>query len=91
MFKEHTIVEGRKPTNSLYDEKLATYTSNDEFDQSISYELWERAEIHTTVSRKTVKNDMNNLGRPPNLLELKVNLQLVGLLVQSRSWSVRII
>ena len=61
MFKEHTIVEGRKPANSLYDEKLAAYTSNE---------------------KETVKNDMNNLGRPPNLLELKVNLQLVGLLVE---------
>ena len=83
MFKEHTIVEGRKPTNSLYDEKLAAYTSNDEFDQSVSYELWERTETHTTVNQKeTVKNDMNNLERPPNLLELKVNLQLVGLLIE---------
>jgi hypothetical protein len=83
LFKEHTIVEGRKPTNSLYDEKLAAYTSNDEFNQSVSYKLWERAETHTTVNQKeTVKNDMNNLGKPPNLLELKVNLQFAGLLIE---------
>src|SRR5690606_32111403 len=31
LFKGHAIVEGRKSDNSLYDEKLATYTKEDEF------------------------------------------------------------
>ncbi|WP_153123932.1 argininosuccinate synthase [Peribacillus tepidiphilus] len=34
LFKGHAIVEGRKSDNSLYNEKLATYTSEDEFDHS---------------------------------------------------------
>lgn len=34
LFKGHAIVEGRKSPNSLYDEKLATYTSDDEFDHN---------------------------------------------------------
>lgn len=33
IFKGNVICEGRKSANSLYDEKLATYTSADEFDQ----------------------------------------------------------
>lgn len=32
LFKGHAIVEGRKSPFSLYDEKLATYTSEDQFD-----------------------------------------------------------
>lgn len=31
LFKGHAIVEGRKSEHSLYDEKLATYTAQDEF------------------------------------------------------------
>ncbi|MFZ3198655.1 MAG: argininosuccinate synthase, partial [Bacillus mycoides] len=31
LFKGHAIVEGRKSEYSLYDEKLATYTAQDEF------------------------------------------------------------
>ena len=34
LFKGHAIVEGRKSAYSLYDEKLATYTSADEFDHT---------------------------------------------------------
>lgn len=34
LFKGHAIVEGRKSPYSLYDEKLATYTSEDEFDHN---------------------------------------------------------
>ncbi|WP_174729503.1 argininosuccinate synthase [Mesobacillus harenae] len=34
LFKGHAIVEGRKSPYSLYDEKLATYTSDDAFDHS---------------------------------------------------------
>jgi len=32
LFKGHAIIEGRKSEYSLYDEKLATYTTEDEFD-----------------------------------------------------------
>jgi argininosuccinate synthase len=32
LFKGHAIVEGRKSAYSLYDEKLATYTTDDSFD-----------------------------------------------------------
>lgn len=32
LFKGHAIIDGRKSAFSLYDEKLATYTSEDEFD-----------------------------------------------------------
>jgi argininosuccinate synthase len=32
LFKGHCIVEGRKSPNSLYNEKLATYTKEDEYD-----------------------------------------------------------
>lgn len=34
LFKGHAIVEGRKSEYSLYDEKLATYTAEDEFDHA---------------------------------------------------------
>ncbi|WP_332634428.1 argininosuccinate synthase [Halalkalibacter flavus] len=34
LFKGHAIVEGRKSPNSLYNEKLATYSTDDEFDHS---------------------------------------------------------
>ncbi|SEM38142.1 argininosuccinate synthase [Mesobacillus persicus] len=34
LFKGHAIIEGRKSPYSLYNEKLATYTKDDEFDHS---------------------------------------------------------
>ena len=43
LFKGHAIVEGRKSPYSLYDEKLATYTSDDEFDHDAAVgfiKLW---------------------------------------------------
>jgi argininosuccinate synthase len=43
LFKGHAIVEGRKSEFSLYDEKLATYTSDDEFDHNAAVgfiQLW---------------------------------------------------
>lgn len=43
LFKGHAIVEGRKSDYSLYDEKLATYTSDDAFDHSAAVgfiQLW---------------------------------------------------
>lgn len=56
LFKGHAIVEGRKSANSLYNEKLATYTSDDEFDQSAAVgfiKLWGLpTEVHSTVNKK---------------------------------------
>ncbi|MGP7818448.1 argininosuccinate synthase [Niallia sp. 01092] len=43
LFKGHAIIEGRKSPYSLYDEKLATYSSEDEFDHSAAVgfvQLW---------------------------------------------------
>ncbi|MBU8879703.1 argininosuccinate synthase [Bacillus sp. FJAT-29790] len=43
LFKGHAIIEGRKSPFSLYDEKLATYTSDDEFDHNAAVgfiKLW---------------------------------------------------
>lgn len=43
LFKGHAIVEGRKSEYSLYDEKLATYTPDDEFnhDAAVGFiQLW---------------------------------------------------
>ncbi|MFK2824665.1 argininosuccinate synthase [Bacillus sp. B190/17] len=43
LFKGHAIVEGRKSEYSLYDEKLATYTTEDEFDHEAAVgfiQLW---------------------------------------------------
>jgi argininosuccinate synthase len=43
LFKGHAIVEGRKSPYSLYNEKLATYTSDDEFDHDAAVgfiKLW---------------------------------------------------
>ncbi|WP_435877187.1 argininosuccinate synthase [Sporosarcina highlanderae] len=61
LFKGHAIVEGRKSSNSLYDEKLATYTSDDQFDQSAAVgfiQLWGLpTEVHSTVNKQQkVKN-----------------------------------
>ena len=56
LFKGHAIVEGRKSPNSLYNEKLATYTSDDEFDQSASVgfiKLWGLpTEVHSMIHNK---------------------------------------
>ncbi|WP_338750659.1 argininosuccinate synthase [Bacillus sp. FJAT-52991] len=43
LFKGHAIVEGRKSDYSLYNEKLATYTTEDEFDHDAAVgfiQLW---------------------------------------------------
>ena len=43
LFKGHAIIEGRKSPYSLYNEKLATYTSDDEFDHNAAVgfiKLW---------------------------------------------------
>ena len=56
LFKGHAIVEGRKSANSLYDEKLATYTSDDEFDHDAAVgfiELWGLpTKVHSMVNKK---------------------------------------
>jgi argininosuccinate synthase len=56
LFKGHAIVEGRKSPNSLYNEKLATYTADDAFDQSASVgfiKLWGLpTEVHSTIHQK---------------------------------------
>jgi argininosuccinate synthase len=56
LFKGQAVVEGRKSPNSLYDEKLATYTSADEFDQSAAVgfiKLWGLGtEVHNAIQRK---------------------------------------
>lgn len=60
LFKGHALVEGRKSANSLYDMNLATYTSDDSFDQSAAVgfiKLWGLpTEVHSMVNKKqTVK------------------------------------
>lgn len=56
LFKGHAIVEGRKSPNSLYDEKLATYTTNDEFDHDAAVgfiKLWGLpAKVNSIVNNK---------------------------------------
>ncbi len=58
LFKGHAIVEGRKSEFSLYDEKLATYTNEDEFDHSAAVgfiKLWGLpTKVHSMVTKKGV-------------------------------------
>ncbi|MFV0558951.1 MAG: argininosuccinate synthase [Enterococcus sp.] len=53
LFKGNIIVEGRKSTNSLYNENLATYTSADTFDQHAAVgfiKLWGLpSKVHSEV------------------------------------------
>jgi argininosuccinate synthase len=55
LFKGHAIVEGRKSPNSLYDEKLATYSTNDEFNHGSAVgfiELWGLpTKVHAMVNK----------------------------------------
>ena len=55
LFKGHAIVEGRKSQNSLYDEKLATYTTEDEFNHASAVgfiELWGLpTKVHAMVNK----------------------------------------
>lgn len=57
LFKGHAIVEGRKSPNSLYDEKLATYTTEDEFNHASAVgfiELWGLpTKVHAMVNHST--------------------------------------
>ena len=58
LFKGHAIVEGRKSENSLYDEKLATYTKADEFDHDAAIgfiKLWGLpTKVNSMVNNKKV-------------------------------------
>ncbi|WP_110114109.1 argininosuccinate synthase [Bacillus sp. CGMCC 1.16541] len=60
LFKGHAIVEGRKSPNSLYDEKLATYTKEDEFDHQAAVgfiSLWGLpTKVSSMVNNKKVTN-----------------------------------
>lgn len=55
LFKGHAIVEGRKSPNSLYDEKLATYTKEDAFNHESAVgfiELWGLpTKVHASVNK----------------------------------------
>lgn len=56
LFKGHAIVEGRKSEYSLYDEKLATYTKDDEFDHDAAVGFIELfglpTKVHSMVNAK---------------------------------------
>jgi len=58
LFKVHAIVEGRKSPNSLYNEKLATYTKEDEFDHNAAVgfiSLWGLpTQVSSMVNQKKV-------------------------------------
>lgn len=58
LFKGHAIVEGRKSDYSLYNEKLATYTPDDEFDHEAAKgftSLWGLpTKVHSMVNKKKV-------------------------------------
>lgn len=60
LFKGHAIVEGRKSPNSLYNEKLATYTKEDAFNHASAVgfiELWGLPTIvNAQVNNHTAKN-----------------------------------
>ncbi|MED4130049.1 MULTISPECIES: argininosuccinate synthase [Shouchella] len=55
LFKGHAIVEGRKSPYSLYNEKLATYTPDDEFDHNAAVgfiSLWGLpTKVHSMVTK----------------------------------------
>lgn len=55
LFKGHAIVEGRKSPNSLYDENLATYSTEDSFNHASAVgfiELWGLpTKVHAVVNK----------------------------------------
>ncbi len=59
LFKGHAIVEGRKSEYSLYDEKLATYSSEDEFDHSAAVGFIKLWGLPTKVSSMVTKKGVN--------------------------------
>ncbi|PJK18170.1 argininosuccinate synthase [Chryseomicrobium excrementi] len=56
LFKGHAIVEGRKSPNSLYDEKLATYSTDDAFNHASAVgfiELWGLpTKVHAVINKQ---------------------------------------
>ncbi|MFC0187879.1 argininosuccinate synthase [Fictibacillus aquaticus] len=58
MFKGHAIVEGRKSPFSLYNEKLATYTVEDEFDHQAAKGFISLWGLPTKVSSMVQKNEV---------------------------------
>ncbi|WNB93149.1 argininosuccinate synthase [Bacillus sp. NEB1478] len=58
LFKGHAIVEGRKSPFSLYDEKLATYTSEDMFDHGAAKGFISLWGLPTKVSSMVQKNEV---------------------------------
>ncbi|MET3574835.1 argininosuccinate synthase [Bhargavaea ullalensis] len=60
LFKGHAIVEGRKSPNSLYDEKLATYTKEDAFNHESAVgfiELWGLpTKVHASVNKAAAES-----------------------------------
>ena len=50
LFKGHAVVQGRKSPNSLYDEKLATYTKDDEFNHNSAVGFIELFGLPTKVN-----------------------------------------
>ncbi|OIJ18252.1 argininosuccinate synthase [Anaerobacillus alkalidiazotrophicus] len=61
LFKGHAIVEGRKSEFSLYDEKLATYSTDDEFDHSAAVGFIKLWGLPTKVSSMVTKKGVNQL------------------------------
>jgi len=57
LFKGHAIIEGRKSPYSLYDEKLATYTSDDEFDHNAAVGFIKLWGLPTKVQSIAQKNE----------------------------------
>ena len=55
LFKGHAIVEGRKSPNSLYNEKLATYSKEDEFNHNSAVGFIELWGLPTVVSSSVNK------------------------------------
>ncbi|OMP67454.1 argininosuccinate synthase [Domibacillus epiphyticus] len=55
LFKGHAIVEGRKSPYSLYDEKLATYSKDDEFDHASAIGFINLYGLPTVVSSRVHK------------------------------------
>lgn len=56
LFKGHAIVEGRKSPYSLYDEKLATYTAEDQFDHNAAVGFINIYGLPTKVQSMVQKN-----------------------------------
>ncbi|GAF14952.1 LOW QUALITY PROTEIN: argininosuccinate synthase [Bacillus sp. JCM 19045] len=55
LFKGHAVVEGRKSPYSLYNEKLATYTADDEFDHHAAVGFISLWGLPTKVHSKVVQ------------------------------------